>query len=78
MKYIIGLLLFSISLFANESELQTKFIWSGNQHKLEKEVNDTLIMLQNANKNIKEIKMSCTMSGGLVMIVYENNNMEEK
>jgi transcriptional regulator of aromatic amino acid metabolism len=77
MKCIILLLLCSFSLQAKESEIYTKFIWSGNVEKLEKKVNEALFVLHNSNKNIKEIKMSGAACGGLVLIVYENNNMEK-
>ena len=73
MKYIILLLLCSLSLQAKESEIQTKFIYSRNEHRLENEVNKALLALQTSNKNIKEIKLTGASCGGLVMIVYENN-----
>lgn len=76
MKYIIAILLLSISLYAKEGDIYTKFIWSGNERSLEKRVNEELFLLQLGNKKIKEIKMSCTMSGGLVLIIYESNKEE--
>ena len=78
MKYVILMLLCSFSLHANHAELQTKFIWSGNEVTLEKKVNETLTILQNSNKKIKDIKISCKFGGCLVLIIYENNNEEVK
>lgn len=78
MKYIITVILCSFSLQATESTLQTKFIWSNNEDKLEKKVNEALFMLQNSDKNIKEIKVTGASCGGLVLIIYENNKIEEK